>query len=576
MQDQDPQYAAVRAFVDELVRVGVRHVCVSPGARSTPLTLTVADTPGLRAWSHVDERSGAFFGLGLAKVSRQPVALVCTSGTAAANFFPAVIEAAHAHVPLLVLTADRPPELRDCGAAQTIDQIKLYGSHVKWFAEAGGAEAGLRYFRTLACRAVAAAEAGPAGPVHVNFPFREPLVPATAAATPPEDYGRAHTISYHAAAAPTATAVTEVAGAIAAARRGIILCGIQDGDENFPSAVTALAERTGFPVLADPLSQLRTGPHDQRLVVGAYDALLRHEPFAAGMGPDLVLRFGSMPTSKPCTVYLERHRDARHIVVEPYAFWSDPGLLASEIVRADPAGMCSALLSRLAAREPGDWPRRWMDADRRARAAIEAHLAATAELFEGRVFQELASALPDGAIVYTGNSMPVRDQETFWPLGTKRVRFLCNRGANGIDGFASSGLGAAAATDAPVVMVTGDLGFYHDLNGLLAVKRHRLRATIVVLNNDGGGIFSFLPQAACGTAFEEFFGTPHGLDFRGAVEMYGARFERVADWEQFRTALSGSIGAAHATVIEVPVDRARNVQLHRDVWAAVGKALTAA
>lgn len=576
MQDQDPQYAAVRAFVDELVRVGVRHVCVSPGARSTPLALTAADTPGLRAWSHVDERSGAFFALGLAKTLRQPVALVCTSGTAAANFLPALIEAAHARVPLLVLTADRPPELRDCGAAQTIDQIKLYGSQVKWFAEAGGPEAGLRYFRTLACRAVAAAEAGPAGPVHVNFPFREPLVPATGAATPPENYGRAHTIAYHPAGAPTATAVAEVAGALAAAKRGLLLCGLQDGDDRFPAAVTDLAERTGFPVLADPLSQLRSGPHDPRRLVGAYDALLRHEPFAAGMEPDLVLRFGSMPTSKPCTVYLERHRDARHIVVEPYAFWSDPGLLASEIVRADPGAMCAALLARVEKKEPGDWARRWLEADRRARAAIDAYLAATDELFEGRVFRELADAVPDGAIVYTGNSMPVRDQETFWPVGSKRVRFLCNRGANGIDGFVSSGLGAAAASDAPVVMVTGDLGFYHDLNGLLAARRHGLRATIVVLNNDGGGIFSFLPQASCQRWFEEYFATPHGLDFRGAVEMYGARFERVSDWAQLRTALSGSIGAARTTVIEVPVDRARNVERHRGVWAAVGDALTAA
>ncbi|MBI4515747.1 MAG: 2-succinyl-5-enolpyruvyl-6-hydroxy-3-cyclohexene-1-carboxylic-acid synthase [Deltaproteobacteria bacterium] len=581
MYQSDPVYAAVEAFVDELQRTGVQHGCVCPGARSTPLALVLAARPGLRAWSHIDERSAAFFALGIAKATRRPVAIVCTSGTAAANFLPAVIEAAYAHVPLLVLTADRPAELRDCGAPQTIDQLKLYGSQVKWFAEAAGGEAGARYFRALAGRAVAAACTLPQGPVHINFPFREPLVPqawacdtatpATAATPPGRPQTRMPQPELHAAP----ETVAGIAQALAGTARGLIACGPFDADEATATAIAGLARQLGYPILADPLSQLRSGAHDTGLVVPTYDALLRDAAFAAQMAPEVVLRFGPMPTSKAFSQYAQRHLGARQIVVDPIGVWYDPALSATDIVRTDPQALCRALGRCLpAAPRDRSWCASWLEANRRAAAAIAAQLSTMAELFEGKVFSELAALMPDGAWLYTGSSMPVRDLESFWPSGRRRVRFFGNRGANGIDGFVSSALGAAAVGDTPVVIVTGDLGFYHDLNGLLAVKRHGVRATIIVLNNDGGGIFSFLPQAECDPGFEEFFATPHGLDFRGAVEMYGAAFVRVESWEHFRAAAAAAIGAPRTTVIEVPaVSRARNVVLHRQLWAAASRAL---
>jgi len=566
-----------RIFAGELAALGVQHVCICPGARSTPLALAFAAEPGMRVWSLVDERSAAFFALGIARASGRPPALVCTSGTAAANFFPAVIEASCARVPLLVLTADRPPELRDCGAPQSIDQIKLYGSHVRWFAEAGMPDAGEPYFGALAGRAVAAATGTPAGPVHVNFPFREPLMPAssgeitvgrTAAAAPA-------TRIYPARFAPAAEALDALCAALAQARRGLIVCGPLD-EPGFAEAVTALAVRLGLPVLADPLSQVRCGAHDLTPVVAHYEALLRRNALGEHAQPDVVLRFGAMPRCKPLLQFLQQ-LDCPQWVVDAALPWSDPTLRAAAIVRADAVAVCQALLARL--ESAPHWsaidacPRSaavaaLVDADRHAGDGLRARLRASRELNEPRVFVELAGLLPDGTLLYAGNSMPVRDLEAFWPVNRRHVRFLCNHGANGIDGFVSSGLGAAAAHDGPVVMVTGDLGFYHDLNGLLAAHRHRLRATVIVLDNGGGGIFSFLPQAGCGAAFEELFATPHGLDFRHAADLYGAAFHRIASWEQFTDTVAAALGAERLTIIEVPCERERNVELHRELWKA--------
>jgi 2-succinyl-5-enolpyruvyl-6-hydroxy-3-cyclohexene-1-carboxylate synthase len=650
----DPTYTGLEAFVAELVHAGVEHACVMPGARSTPLALMLATQPGLHAWSHIDERSGAFFALGIAKVTRRPVVVVCTSGTAAANLLPAAIEAFYAHVPLLLLTADRPPELRDCGAPQTIDQIKLYGTHVKWFAEVGTADAGLRYFRTLACQAVARACATPPGPVHLNFPFREPLMPAsgpppveetvdkrephpsrrsqnpstrreksapaqegppqgerklffednnrTARPEEPHAFGgvskgarwRESTLSEtegasaadgplgpltpvaNAIAFPPEHTVQTLAVALAATSRGLIACGPQDCGDDFPAAVAGLAKLIGYPVLADPASQVRSGAHDTSLVIDAYDAVFRDGVSAHGLAPEVVLRFGPLPTSKAFAAFLQQHPSCRHIVVDPLAPWSDPTSSAAELLPWDPVATCAALrrhLGDIIDRSGNHWQTEWLRAARRVRQAIEAQLDALNELFEGKVFAELARLLPDGACLYAGNSMPIRDLETFWPVGSRHIRFLCNRGANGIDGFISSGLGAAAVSEHPLVIVAGDLAFYHDLNGLLAAKRHGLRATIIVINNDGGGIFSFLPQGGCGDQVAEYFFTPHGLDFRGAAEMYGCVFTRVASWEQFRSAVSASLSQRQTTVIEVPSDRQRNLELHQRIWARAADAL---
>ncbi len=587
--------AYVGAFVDELARSGVRHVCIAPGSRSTPLALTIARHPSLRSWVHVDERSAAFFALGMARVLGAPVALLCTSGTAAANFLPAVVEAHRSRVPLLVLTADRPPELRDVGAAQTIDQNRLYGVHAKWFVEVALPEASadmLRYARTLACRAAATAAATPAGAVHLNFPFREPLVPV--APDVPPAMSDADALAWRGrpgdepwvsvadgAAAIDSQTVELLAARLRAARAPLIVCGPQF-DAALAAPLGRLARALGAPLLADPLSQARWGAHDRCAVIDRYDAVLRGTAAASALVPDVVVRIGGLPTSKPLLQYLQRHSATRQIVVAATG-WPDPTLLAAEMVHADPRALCELLVDRLTVagatpRADPAWLAKWRTIDAAADAALKTYVAAVDETFEGRALAEVAALVPANGTLFVSSSMPVRDLDAFARGDARPLRVLANRGANGIDGVVSTALGAAAAArdagGAPLVLVIGDLAFYHDMNGLLAAKLYALDATIVVINNDGGGIFSFLPQAAEPRHFEQLFGTPHGLEFSPVATLYGARYTRADSWSSLRAGVAAGVAGRGLHLVELRTDRERNVALHREAWASVAAALT--
>ena len=585
-------HATAGALFQELARSGLEHVVICPGSRSTPLVVAATRQPGLRCWSQIDERSAGFFALGLAKASRAPVAVVCTSGTAAANLHPAVIESHYARVPLLVLTADRPAELREWGAGQTIDQVRLYGRAVRWFAEAPLPEASdplLRHTRALACRAVAEARGRPPGPVHLNFPFREPLEPVEIPGDVPPDLGSLAAAGrpagpYFEVASgplpPTAADVDALAALIESAPRGAIACGPLDAAPDLCASIGELARAAGWPVLAEPTSQLRCGHHtDGAPMLASYDLLLRDDDFAARQRPDAVLRLGATPTSKSFRLWLERHRPPELVLVDPDESWNDPSHLVSRVLRADPLPLCAALVQRLAARghaaRSGAWLAAFLDAESRAQVAIDRELAEDEALLEARAVRELAEALPSGALLYVSNSMPVRDLDAFLPVSTRPLRVLCNRGANGIDGMVSSALGASAAQTEPVVLLTGDLAFLHDLGGLVAAKRHGLDATIVVLDNDGGGIFSFLPIADHGdaVAFEEHFVTPHGLDVGAIATSLGASTARVTSWEHFRSALKDTFARRGLSVISVPIDREQNVAQQRRIQRAVSAAI---
>lgn len=609
---QNPTYAYVGVFVDELWRSGLRHVVICPGSRSTPLAMTFAAHAGMRVWMHIDERSAAFFALGMAKRLNQPVALVCTSGTAAANFLPALVEAHLTHVPLLALTSDRPPELRDCGAPQAIDQNRLYGTHVKWYAETALPEASneaLRYIRTIACRAFAQARNVPAGPVHLNMPFREPLTPAPIPdqPLPPESerdslawQGRADNQPYTRVHHEWRTDLVEE-GSIwqlmeefGRSPRGLILVGPQTNSE-LALPLLRLAHELGYPILVDPLSQLRGRMYIDP-PIASYDAFLRSEQFKTQYEPQLVLRFGAMPTSKPLLLYLKQHAGVcRQIILDEYNSWEEPTQLATRIIYAEAKSFCQELTDTLEyldnssidkerwrvlkgrhiQPERVNWMEAWQKADEVTRQTLSTAINDLPDLFEGRVFSELAGLLSGGALLYTGNSMPVRDMDTFFCPYASNVYCLGNRGANGIDGVISSALGASAAGDStkPAVLVIGDLSFFHDLNGLLAARLHRLNLAIVLVNNNGGGIFSFLPQATYPEHFEQLFGTPTGLDFRPVVEMYGGTCTRIADWEAFRDALRDAFASGGLHVIEVPTERESNVAMHRQLWQVVDKAL---
>lgn len=589
-------FAYVGAFVDEIAKAGVRHVCVSPGSRSTPLALTIANHPAIRTWMHIDERSGAFFALGLARGLGEPVALLCTSGTAAANFFPAVVEARAAGVPLLVLTADRPPELRDVGAAQAIDQNRLFGTHAKWFVEVAIPEATpelLRYARTLAARAVALASAVPAGPVHLNFPFREPLIPAPW--DTPDGVPEAEQIAWDgrpegarwvtvtdSALSLDIESAQRLAERVRAATRPLIVCGPQQ-HASLAAPLTRLARLLGAPLLVDPLSQLRWGTHDRAALIDRYDSALRREATASALVPDLVIRIGGVPTSKALLQYLQRHASAPLLVIDE-AMWPDPTLLAEEIVHADPRVFCQSVFDILSAGSANErasneeWLASWRAVDDAAGKALSDYANGLDEPFEGGALADVMSCLPDCATLFVSSSMPVRDLDAFCAGDDRNIRVLANRGANGIDGVVSSALGAAAAASVsgggPLVLVIGDLALYHDMNGLLAARLYGLDATVVVINNDGGGIFSFLPQAAHPLHFERLFGTPHGLTFAPVAELYGARYHSVHDSASLLSAVAAGVSGSGLHIVELCTDRARNVELHHHAWEAVARALS--
>ncbi|MFI4985453.1 MAG: 2-succinyl-5-enolpyruvyl-6-hydroxy-3-cyclohexene-1-carboxylic-acid synthase [Solirubrobacterales bacterium] len=579
-------YLLLRAFVDELARCGMRAACTSPGSRCAPLILTLAREPRVRCFSHVDERCSAFFALGLAKASGLPVAVACTSGTAAAELLPAAIEAQQARVPLLLLTADRPPELRETGAGQTIDQLKLFGDAAKWFFEVGVHDASpprLRWMRTLACRAYWQAIEGRPGVVHLNFPLREPLIceeelPADRSA---RHEGRPY-VRRTASRPAEGEAMTSLYELAASSARGVVVAGRDERAGRQPlgptdprslgEAAAAFAAAASWPVLADPLSGARRGG----AAIAHYDPLLRDEAFAASVQPDVVIRVGDLPTSKPLREWLAGLQGARQVALDAEDSWQDPAAVLSDSLGLDPA----TALSELATVPPAaddDWLAQWRSADERAAAAILGALS-EGDLSEPAVAAELGVLLPDVATLFVASSMPVRDIETFWPIRPDPPRVLCNRGANGIDGIVSSAFGAAADGLGPVVLLVGDVALAHDIGGLLAARRLALKLTIVLLDNGGGGIFDFLPvsrasMALDGDAYTRHIATPTGLDFAKAAALYGLEHERAGELSELRSALERSLAREGSSIVEVRTDRTDNVALHERVWEAVSKAL---
>jgi len=541
-------YAPVQAFVDELARCGLRHAVTCPGSRNAPLVLTLAGQPGIEAVSVIDERSAGFVALGMAKAGGRPVAVTCTSGTAAANLHPAVVEAWEARVPLLVLTADRPPELREVGAGQATDQIKLYGDAVKWFVEVGTHEPGREtavHHRALACRAWWTAGGGRPGPVHLNFPLREPLAPAPeqldAADWLGRSDGRPWTELREHASAPHADDVHALAARIASTPRGAVVCGPTSEQVAEPAA--RLAAECGWPLLAEPTSGVRCGRHDRSHVVAHYDVLLRVERFAQAQAAELVLRVGDMPTSKPLRAWVA---GAAQVVLDPHAAWHEPTRRAELVLQAAAAPALDALAAAIEMRTREGDPA-WLAAWREADAAVPAALAAAPDPFEPKVLAALEPELPDGALVWVSSSMPIRDVEAFFPQSAKSLRFLANRGANGIDGVVSSAAGAALATGSPAWLLTGDLALLHDLGGLLGARRAGADLHVVCLNNGGGAIFDFLPVAELADPrdYERHIATPAGVDLR----------------------------AIAPEITEVRTDRRDNVRLHRELVERVARAL---
>jgi 2-succinyl-5-enolpyruvyl-6-hydroxy-3-cyclohexene-1-carboxylate synthase len=564
----NPSQLFAETLVDELVRCGVKDACLAPGSRSGPVATALSGNDNVRLHVVIDERSAGFLAVGLARATRRPVVVACTSGTAAANLHPAVVEAHNDRVPLLVLTADRPPELRHAGANQTIDQIKLYGDAVRWFCEVGApdADSGLdAYWRSTACRAVASATSSPPGPVHLNLALREPLTSAPGA--PPKIGGRPDGRPWTETTRPAITAPREelerLAAEIGETERGLIVAGACDIDT---APVLELAHVAGWPVLAEPGSNLRSGGE----AVSCYEALLRAGDFSCANTPDMVLRIGKIGISRALLTYLAPQ--VKQVLVDRDGAWLDPRRSLSRIVRSDPSRLCAELVQNVPPRRGSAWLHRWMEAEAAARDAIDAVLDAGDSPSEPRTARDLARVLPDGSTLVVAASMPVRDLDSFMEPRTG-VRVVGNRGANGIDGFVSTALGVALGSQGPTAALCGDLSLLHDQNGLLLARRDPVDCVFVVVNNDGGGIFSFLPHADSGESFERLFATPHDVDIAALAGLYGCGYglvEAAADLDPLVTKALAS-GGTH--IVEVRTERDANVALHRRIWAEVAAAL---
>jgi 2-succinyl-5-enolpyruvyl-6-hydroxy-3-cyclohexene-1-carboxylate synthase len=558
-------------LAETLARSGVRAAVVSPGSRSTPLAFAFARHGGIEAIPVLDERSAAFYALGMAKRELRPVALLCTSGTAGANYFPAVIEAQESGVPLIVITADRPPEMRGCASGQTIDQERLYGSHVNLYHELAVPEANLpllRYLRQSVAHAVERSLAPFAGPVHLNAPFRDPLVPAQDAGLTEAFAAGVDWEGFFAHVAPPrpVAAVSQVP-VLPHAVRGVLVAGpsLAPEPQALAAAVGELSRRLGWPVLADGLSPVRNHAAAVPHLVTRYDAILRTAAAADSLRPEVVVCLGEWPTSKVLRGWVEAsgapvfmvtdrpdNRDALHgptrrVVVPLQAF-------AEGMARAE---------------APNGYERLWAGHEAQAGAALDARLEAEEALVEPKAAWILGRRLPVGTAVSVANSMRVRDMEFVWPAHDRGYRVFSSRGANGIDGTLSTALGVAYGAG-PAVLLTGDLAFLHDANGLLSAPRFKGSLTVVLVNNRGGGIFEHLPVAQFGAVFEEFFATPQEVDFAGLCAAHGVAHVHVEDWAHFEGLVS-SLPARGIRVLEIAADRKRDAAWRKEAFASAGR-----
>lgn len=574
--------------MDELARVGVREVVVAPGSRSTPLVMAFASDSRFRTRVHLDERSLAFFALGVGKASGRPAAVVTTSGTAVANVFPAVVEASQSGVPLLVLTADRPHRLRDSDANQAVDQVGMYGGFVRAFFDIAPPSvdaAGLRHLRALASRAYAAATGPDAGPVHLNFPFDKPLEPQAvdldfSVVEPLAARGRSEGTAFVDITVGlgrlSPNQLAELLGDVLDSRRGVVVAGPTEDAERVGEAVLAFAAATGFPVLADPLSGARYSSADGAHVVAAHDLFLRDEVVRGYLAPTAIIRVGASPTSSALQQWLVDHDGVRHTVIDATSRWKDHGTTATKYVYADPAETLNALTDAVTStpHAPVDpeWTSKWRTAESAAFAALAQDASEGGELHEGHVLAAVLEAIPADGSLFVSSSMPIRDLDAFGHPAGKAIRTFANRGASGIDGIVSTAFGVASQCVGSTVCVLGDVAFFHDQNGLLWSREEDAPVVFVLIDNDGGGIFHMLPIADHEPHFTRFFATPHGIDASHAASAHGLDFVETST-EDVADAVVRALAEGRTGVVRVRTDREVNHRRHLEVQGAVARAV---
>jgi 2-succinyl-5-enolpyruvyl-6-hydroxy-3-cyclohexene-1-carboxylate synthase len=568
--------------IEELVRCGVTTLCISPGSRSTPLVIAAAENPQARTVVHTDERGAAFYAMGYAKATGLPAALICTSGTAVANYFPAVIEASQSAVPILILSSDRPVELRDTRSPQTINQVNIFGDYVRWHFDLPAPDTALSpsFLLTTIDQAVYRAVRRPAGPVQINCQFREPLISSQeegywdqylSVLDPWQKARRPFTTYAKCQSVPSMEDLDRIGKMIDSSNNGLLIAGqLSAGTDK--EAIIRLASKLGWPLLADINSGIRfvrSASVDARDVTAHYDLYLRMERFRKKFSPDLILHMGGMPVSKALNQYVEESH-AEYVVINSHPFRQDPMFKVTQRIETNPGRFAKQLSERIRKSASG-LTGIFSQAEEISRTVIRDSVMALDDITEWAASHIIFETAIEGSGIYLGNSLPVREADAFAACSGKGLAIGCNRGANGIDGTIASGIGFAEGLNRPSTLLIGDLTVLHDINSLSLTKKIKAPVTVVVLNNDGGGIFSFLPVAKLTEYFETYFATPHGLKFRSAAELFGLPYESPESLSSFRSAYQRSIDSGSSSIIELHTKRDKNRAEHEMIWKKVSE-----
>ncbi len=558
-------------MVEELVRLGITQFVISPGSRSAPLTVAVARNERARSVIHFDERGAAFFALGYARATGKPAALICTSGTAVANYLPAVVEASVDCVPMILLTADRPPELRNKGANQTITQPKIFGTYIRWDCDLDCPTTDipvLSLVRTVD-ESVNAAQSTPAGPVHLNCMFREPLAPTTTGEDL-EDYA-SEVVDWSADVQPLTSALvahspilenelSEIKQVLESTTKGLLVVGALKRDSD-RKAIASLANHLGWPMIADIGSGLRGG--EIRTRIDFFDLVLASKTFASSHQPDTVIQFGSRLTSKRLLSFLERSAPRNYVQVMDHPFAHDPIDRVTQRIQGDLSEVCAQIESMITMSELTDWFSRWAVASAKVDSFLEQRFAGATELTEPLVAHMLTSVLAQNDPLWIASSMPIRDVDMFADPRANWYQVGANRGTSGIDGTIASAAGYSMGLGRRITVLIGDLAMLHDLNSLALLKEDDVELTIIVVNNNGGGIFGHLPISEVKDVLERYFVTSHEFRFEDAAKMFHIRYEQVNTASQFLESLSRSKERNGSCIIEVAIERERSRSFHK-------------
>lgn len=577
------------SFVNELAALGVKYVSLSPGSRNTPLTIAFAQNKKIKSFVHIDERSSGFFALGLAKASDSPVAVVCTSGTAAVELYPAIVEAYQQRVPLIICTADRPPELLNRGANQTINQNNLYANHIRWFYDAGLPEPEINKIKCLksaAANAVFYSTIKTRGPVHINFPFKKPLEPKSYT-----DEINEKTLAFAESNLPVNGNTCNCNNAYLTGEkwflniykylnkyeRGLIIVGPDNYNPEFLNYCEALSKELSYPILADGTSQFRFGKHCKDNVITNFDAFLRSEKFSKDHQPDIIIQFGRTVTSKGLDIFLANCSSLRFMINE-FGDWFDPADKAKAAYACKPYIFCKEMVGLLNSgkynRDNSQWLRSFISEENISAGLKDKIIGRSAFPDEGRIINEVINAVPDECQIMVSNSMPVRDFDYFASCNEKEIIVYNNRGASGIDGITSTALGIAAAIKKPTVLITGDLAFYYDLNGLLTAKNYNIPLVIILVNNNGGGIFGVLPISNYGEIFRKYFRVSHNLEFRNFVKAFGGNYKLIKNWKGLNTSIKAAFKEKQFSVLEIKTNAPDSLKTRRRFWGSVAKKLS--